>query len=118
MGKAGKRWLKYFVFLTVPSLVAALLTLELVFAIVIPATTTPNIYFEPKDQILRFGVNGPRTGTYTIGNLAQGRAKWRVNNMGWNSDIDYVSAERGKPLIAIYGDPYVQASITARLRQT
>jgi hypothetical protein len=47
---------------------------------------------------------------YTIGKFAQQRGKWRVNNAGWNSDVDYFQpSQRNKPLIAIIGDSYIEA---------
>jgi hypothetical protein len=44
----------------------------------------------------------------TFGKWASVRAKWRVNNHGWNSEIDYRS-RKDRSRIAIIGDSYVEA---------
>lgn len=109
MSKRILKGLKYLFLLTVPAGVIGLTVVELAFRFVIPASTPPHSYFDTKTKILRFDVAGPRTGSTTIGSLAQQRSRWRVNNMGWNSQVDYTTGERGKPLIAIIGDSFVQA---------
>jgi hypothetical protein len=59
---------------------------------------------------MRFDTHGRREGVYTLGRFAQQRGRWRINNYGWNSEIDYVSyQQRDKPLIAIIGDSYIEA---------
>jgi len=118
------RWFKYFVFLSFPAVVLTFLALELVFRYAIPAADPPHAYFDPEYQIFRFDANGPRTGKNSVGNLAQLQANWRVNNMGWLSDIDYRTGARDKPLVAIIGDSFIVAlqvdakdSLPSRLRQ-
>jgi len=103
------RRLKYFFIITIPAFLVGIVFLELVFRFVIPASNIPYYYYDPEQQVLRFDVDKSRAGTYTMGNLAQQRARWHVNNFGWNSDIDYVSEMRIKPLIAVIGDSYVEA---------
>lgn len=101
--------LKNLFLLTIPALLFTFLLLELVFRFVIPAAAPPHVYFDPKEQILRFDVNGPRSGTYTAGNLAQVRGRWRINNFGWNSEIDYNRGRSEKTRVAIIGDSYIES---------
>ncbi len=109
--------------ITVPVLFGIALLLEIFFRLIIPAAEAPWCYYDESYKILRYE-SGPKQGTFTIGALALQRAKWRVNNSGWNSEIDYRTKERGKPLLAIIGDSYVEAlqvdvdkSVTAILRR-
>lgn len=81
--------------------------MELIFRLAIPASNPPHAYFDPKDESFKYDVNGPRTGIYTGGNFAQVRGKWRVNQAGWISDIEYVRDGRDKSLVAIIGDSFV-----------
>ncbi len=83
----------------------------------------PLVTFDAKDNIIKFDTNGPRQGTFSCGPFAKKEGRWRINNQGWNSDIDYAT-QRDKPLIAIIGDSYIEAfqvdvskSIAARLRE-
>ena len=119
------RLAKYFFFLSLPAIVVVFLGTEMVFRFAIPAADPPHAYFDPEYRIFRFDVDGPRTGVNTVGNLAQLQAKWRVNNMGWISDIDYDMDGRDKPLVAIIGDSFIVAlqvdvkdSLPSRLRRT
>ena len=124
IGDRVRKGLKYLFFLSVPAAITALVMVELALRFIIPASTPPHTYFDTESNVLRLDVAGPRTGLTTIGNLAQQRSRWRVNNMGWNSEVDYATGERDKPLIAIIGDSFVQAldvtvqdSIASRLRE-
>jgi hypothetical protein len=83
--------------------------LELVFRFAISASNTPHAYYDPVEQILRLDVNGPRSGTHTVGKVAQVQGKWQVNNFGWNSEIDYERDRNEKPRIAIIGDSFIVA---------
>jgi hypothetical protein len=109
--------------LTLPSLLVIFLILELTVTILIPASQYPYYYYDPDDHILRFSMAEQREGVYTIGPLSQRRAKWRINNAGWNSAIDFVETKH-KPRIAIIGDSFVEAfqvdvgdSLAGQLRQ-
>ena len=94
--------------LTLPSLLGMLLILELVFTFIIPADQFPYYYYDPDDRILRFSTAEQREGVHTIGLLAQQRAKWSINNAGWNSAVNFETSKH-KPRIAIIGDSYVEA---------
>jgi len=95
--------------LVTPSLLVCLVLGELLFTFVIPASRQPHAVFDPEDEILRYDTDGPREGVFTVGNFAQQRGRWRINNAGWNSEIDYLAkTERTKPLVAIIGDSFVE----------
>jgi len=118
------RFLKNFVRLTVPSIILCIVAGEILFRSLIPGAVQPWGYYDPVEGVDRFEV-GQGTGVYTIGKFAQQRGRWRINNAGWNSDIDYFPRnQRTKLLIAIIGDSYIEAfhvdinkSITANLRE-
>lgn len=115
--------LRNLVYVTMPSLLTLLIIMEFTFAYIIPASQAPLYYFDTDDQILRYSTTEQQEGVFTIGNLAQQRAKWHINNFGWNSEIDYKES-KGRLRIAIIGDSYVEAlqvntehSLGAQLRR-
>jgi hypothetical protein len=98
--------------------------LELVFRFLIPASQWPSTYYDNKDQLYKYDVSHSSAGLFTSGKFAELQVKWKLNNMGWNSDIDYSTDERNKPLITIIGDSYIEArqvntkdNIAAKLRE-
>jgi len=80
--------------------------LEIFFRFVIPACNPPQALFDEKTLIYRHKAN--QKGLFTIGKFAQQTAKYRINNYGWNSPIDY-SEKKTKPRIAIIGDSFIEA---------
>ena len=98
-----KSLVKKFLLLTLPML----LLLEVFFRIGIPASSMPEAYFDEDYRLMRFTGSGEE-GLYTIGPLALQRGRWRVNNYGWNSTIDYDS-EKHRERIAVIGDSYIRA---------
>jgi lysophospholipase L1-like esterase len=44
-----------------------------------------------------------------MGKSAHRGGNWRINNYGWNSEIDYSETKDNRPLVAVIGDSYVQA---------
>ncbi|MBN1942349.1 MAG: SGNH/GDSL hydrolase family protein [Phycisphaerae bacterium] len=105
--KKWKQILKKILLLTVPSLLFCLILLEIVFRFVIPADNPPAWYFDEAEKLLRYDPAAGE-GLKTAGRFAEIRARWRINNMGWNSPIDY-SPRRDNKLIAVIGDSYVEA---------
>jgi len=104
------RFLKNIIFLTLPSFFILFIGLELFFRFVIPASEKPIAYFDEENSLLRSDEKKRTEGTYTIGKFAKIRAKWRTNNYGWNSAIDYhPNASSDKKLISIIGDSFVRA---------
>lgn len=95
---------------SLPALLLVGALLEGFFRLVLPASEIPHVYFDRDSGVLRYDTTGQRTGTFTTGKYAQQRGRWRINNAGWNSPIDYrPRSERSKPLVAIIGDSYVEA---------
>lgn len=95
--------------LSIPSLAILAVILELIFRFVIPAAEKPIAYFDEEHALLRSDEKRRTTGTYTIGKYAQIRSRWRTNNYGWNSQIDYFANNPGKRLVCIIGDSFVRA---------
>lgn len=86
---------------------------EVWFRTITPASELPVSYIDPATRIDRFYAEGPSEGVTTIGRLARHGGDWRVNNMGWLSDVDYQPPEeRSKPLIAVFGDSYIEGFLT------
>lgn len=80
---------------------------------VMPPCETPLPYQQQPSTIYRFDPQGPTSGLYTVGRLCLRGGEWRVNNAGWNSGSDYAPAEeRGRPLIALFGDSYIEGFLT------
>lgn len=94
---------------TVPSLVVLLLIMEVFFRFGIPAAVKPIAIFDEENKILRSHESQRTTGLYTMGKFAEVKARWRTNNFGWNSLIDYSKKPIDKPLIAVIGDSYIRA---------
>jgi hypothetical protein len=115
--------LRNILLLTLPALIVLFILFELTFTFIIPAAETPYYYYDTKKDILRFSTEKQREGMYTIGTRAEQRARWHINNAGWNSAIDYEEKKR-RLRIAIIGDSYVEAlqvnaedSVAAQLRR-
>jgi hypothetical protein len=88
-------------------LVLFLLT-EVFFRFLLPACEVPPHCFDAEHRILHLEPN--KTGIFTVGPAAELRKRWRTNNYGWNSEIDYTeNAGRHEKLIAIIGDSYIEA---------
>lgn len=94
-------------------LLSTLLTLgvfEMFFRWVLPAAQQPLIEYDRAFNIPRYQSDGHREGISTTGRWCERPVHWRINNDGWNSAIDYAPAgDRGKPLVAIIGDSYIDA---------
>jgi lysophospholipase L1-like esterase len=94
---------------TVPTLAGLAIVLELFFRFVIPVSNEPFRIYDQGASISRYDTaNGPSEGLFTAGWASQLRSPWKLNNHGWNSDVDYTAVERGKPLIAIIGDSFIE----------
>lgn len=83
---------------------------EVWFRAVIPASQVPLYYEDSQWKIWRFDPKGPTDGRWTVGRLARGGGLWHINNEGWNSSVDYLpKTQRRLPLIAMFGDSFIQA---------
>jgi len=59
-------------------------------------------------MILHYDSDAAPEGLATSGRFAQNKSRWRINNYGWNSAIDYQAAsERDRPTAIIIGDSYI-----------
>lgn len=92
---------------TLPTLAVCVLVLELVFRFLVPASDPPMGWFAEEPAVYRFATDR-ESGLVTTGPFARQRARWRINNEGWNSPVDY-SRSRTRPLVAVIGDSYVEA---------
>jgi hypothetical protein len=110
-GAAGAA-LRNLLLVSVPTVAILVVLLELFFRFVIPASEVPARFFDPGERLVRFDTSGRRSGLFTRGRFAELRARWRINDEGWNSDIEYEEASGGaaaRRLIAIIGDSYVNS---------
>lgn len=83
--------------------------LEIIFRIIIPASEMPFYTYDEEHNIRKFGYDNGTAGVRTMGVFAQIRAKWRINNHGWNSAIDYnFDKDSTKFRIAIIGDSFIE----------
>jgi hypothetical protein len=81
--------------------------------VVMPACELPLGYQDTRSMIMRFDPHGSPTGLTTDGRTARRTGRWRINGAGWNSTVEYVSAEaRHRPLVALLGDSYVEGFLT------
>ena len=101
---------KNILFVLIPTIAVCFFIAELFFRYVIPACEIPDVYFEHDNLMIRFDTRTKIKGTFTMGKFAQQQGEWRINNYGWNSDVNYVPYQvRSKPLIAIIGDSYIES---------
>lgn len=101
------RVIRNIVVITLPALVILLLILELFFRFAVPAMDRPPSYFDIEERIFKYRPDAGE-GLATFGKYARQRGRWRINNDGWNSPIDY-RAQKDRPRIAVIGDSYIEA---------
>ncbi|MEP6731458.1 MAG: SGNH/GDSL hydrolase family protein [bacterium] len=107
------RWrhaISNFLRLTLPTLAACFALGEIVFRTLVPAAESPAVVFDGAHGVVHYDPAVARTGVKTLGPSARTRARWRINDAGWNSSVEY-DARRvaGRPLIAIIGDSFIEA---------
>lgn len=96
--------------ISIPSLIVIFILIEIVSRIFFPGTQIPAVQWDENNRMMKFSKEYGEFGVYTTGNLAQIRAKWNINNEGWNSPVNYYSNKRkGVTRIAIIGDSYIEA---------
>ncbi|MBZ0264594.1 hypothetical protein K8I28_07985 [bacterium] len=98
--------LRNFLLVTVPTIILLLAFAELTFRFIIPASFPPYHQTDPNGNVMNYNASLNSDGLFTIGNFAQQRGRWHINNYGWNSPFDYDRSST-KPLVAIIGDSYV-----------
>jgi hypothetical protein len=80
---------------------------------VMPAAEVPLLYQQQPATIYRFDPHRSTSGLFTVGRLCLRGGEWHTNNAGWNSGVDYApAAERGRALIALFGDSYIEGFLT------
>jgi len=107
--KRFKKIIKDILWVTLPAILFCLLIAEfVVFRFIIPACQYPLYSYDEHFKLLHF--QPASSGLFTAGRLAEVRGRWRSNNFGWNSEIDYVPGiGKKRPLVAVVGDSYVEA---------
>ena len=86
---------------------------EVWFRTVMRACESPLAYQQQPSTVLRFDPSGPVSGLWTVGRLCLRGGEWHVNHAGWNSSVEYASAaERRRPLIALFGDSFIEGFLT------
>ncbi len=100
--------IKRFFLLTIPSLLVFFLAFEIFLRLFVHVQEIPYAYFDSENQILKYDVTKQREGIHSLGKLCTNPTTWRVNNMGWMSDIDYQITGRTKPLIVVIGDSFIE----------
>lgn len=82
---------------------------EVWFRVVVPAAHMPYQVQDTEDLVLRLAGSPAATGQFTLGRLARQRARWQVNEAGWNSPIAYLpAAQRANPCVAVIGNSFVE----------
>jgi hypothetical protein len=108
--KKLKKILKNIVFVTIPMLLVFFILLEIVSRIFFPGQEEPKSIYDEKTRLVKFNRDNGTRGLWTNGNFAQQRGRWRINNDGWNSPIDYFAEKKpGVKRIAVIGDSYIEA---------
>ena len=105
-----KKILKNLVFITLPTLLVIFLLLEVISRFFFPGREASNAIYDTTNHIVKFDRKYGTRGLWTIGPFAQQRGRWRINNDGWNSPIDYSEQKKpGVKRIAVIGDSYIEA---------
>jgi hypothetical protein len=108
--KKLKRILKNILFVTVPMLLVIFLLLEIASRIFFPGNDAPKTIYDEKDRLVKYNRDYGTTGLWTAGRFSQQRARWHINNDGWNSPIDFFPEKKpGVKRIAVIGDSFVEA---------
>lgn len=101
------KYLSYFLFFSIPSLLVTFFLLEVFVRIFLPVSDAPDIYF---DQNLGNIFVPNQEGFYIKGKRSEIIGKFRINNVGWNSPLNYIYEKpKDKIRIAVIGDSYIEA---------
>ena len=84
-----KSIIKNLVIVTLPSILFIILAFELVFRTAIPACQAP-YYRTDEYGMLNYDPSIDNKGLFTIGRFAEQRARWKINNYGWNSRTEFI----------------------------
>ncbi len=85
------------------------MTAEAFFRWVMPASNGPLYTQDEEFKIIIYDTELARDGMFTVGRYAQHRARWHVNEAGWNSADSFLAPdERDRPALVMIGDSYVE----------
>jgi hypothetical protein len=104
-----RKFFKNILLVTLPACLFLFAALEIIFRIFIPASQIPNVMFDNEYRILKYDKTAVPEGYASFGKKGEYRFKWRINNEGWNSPVDYPEKRSGKTRIAVIGDSYTEA---------
>lgn len=105
-----KKLMRNLFFVTIPMLLILFIILEILSRIFFPGSERPDVFYDEANGIVKYGRENGTRGLFTIGKFAQQRGRWRVNNDGWNSPVDYFTEKKqGVTRIAVIGDSYIEA---------
>lgn len=98
---------KKILFISIPSILLAILLLELSARFFLKTSDSPDVYF---DQFLGNRYLPNQTGSYIKGKKQEIYAKYTINNDGWNYAADYKN-DKDKNIyrIAVVGDSFIEA---------
>ncbi len=89
--------------------VLALVVIEIIFRLPLPAADMPKGYQDPEFMIVLHDTTGTRSGLHTMGRFCRPAFRWNINNFGANSAENFRSAEaKQRPCIAAIGNSYLQ----------
>ena len=82
---------------------------EAFFRWVVPARESPIAKQETDFKLMQYDPEASSTGLFTSGRWAEQRSRWRINKMGWNSEVEYEdNTSKGRPVVAITGDSQIE----------
>ncbi|MBP2680626.1 MAG: GDSL-like Lipase/Acylhydrolase [Candidatus Krumholzibacteriota bacterium] len=101
------RAIRNILLVTVPTLLGLAIALEVIFRTAIPACRFPAACFDETEGLFKYCVDSGQ-GLASFGPFAQQKGRWRINDHGWNSAIDY-EEPKTRTRVAVIGDSYVEA---------
>jgi hypothetical protein len=95
---------------TVPSIIIIFIILEVASRLFFPGNMAASSFYDEENKMVKYNQDNGEEGLWTKGNLAQLKSRWRINNDGWNSPVDYHKEKKnGVKRIAVIGDSYIEA---------
>lgn len=105
-----KKTFKNILFVTLPMLLVLFLLLEIASRVFFPGSEVPKEMYDEENHLVKYKRDYGTTGVWTTGKFSQQTGRWRINNDGWNSPINYFSKKKpGIRRIAVIGDSYIEA---------
>ncbi len=99
--------ISFLLLFSIPSVLVTFFLLEIFVRIFLPVSDAPDIYFDPNLGNI-FVPN--QKGVFVKGKSSEIKAKYNINNKGWNSPYDYGYEKPTDTIrIAVIGDSYIEA---------